>query len=692
MALGAIEANPELKVRIVPVGLSYFHPHKFRSRAVVEFGSGIEVPADLVKLFAQGGQKKREAVEKMMDIVYDGIKSVTVRAPDYETLQLIQACRRLYVPPGATLGSSEETILDWETEQMTGMSTDRMAPSTHTHLTLGQVVDLNRRFILGYMRFQDDPRVQQFKASVLVYNRKLIDLGFRDHQVEKARQANLQVVGLLLYRVFLLILWGTLAFPGFILNAPIFVVAKAISHKKAKEALAASQVKLHGRDVLATWKILVSLGMAPILYSAHAIALAYYLYTHDILPQAHTWWLAPLSSLAAMPLLAYSTIKFGEAGADIYKSLPPLLASLIPGRGSQIESLKQTRRKLSRDLQDLIDELAPQIWPDYEQYKQSMIDRARRKRLSNAASLLAPHVIPSKSESVPPGAWIDDEVLFGWRASSHARRSTYGIHSPFLTPQAGAPSPTAAGRAGSVDASSTPAQATDQVDVGAIPELSLPLAAPDRQDDDLLPPQDESEYRAAMDLAALEVGDYASTLTLAAQARAENVKAKQATAQSRRTALVNARHNLSHSISRFFPPKLDPVRSSSDTQKLNDAADTSKQTSISTSVPSHGKDTSFSHRQRTRSHTLEEDVSVSDLRKGYMGEQDSVTLNSSEAKGKLVQVPFKQAAQVLGKHAEGGTSTDTPAALLPPLRPIPKLDDIAQASRTPSRPASPTFT
>ena len=39
MALGAMAANPTLKVKIVPVGLSYFHAHKFRSRAVVEFGS-----------------------------------------------------------------------------------------------------------------------------------------------------------------------------------------------------------------------------------------------------------------------------------------------------------------------------------------------------------------------------------------------------------------------------------------------------------------------------------------------------------------------------------------------------------------------------------------------------------------------------------------------------------------------------
>ena len=88
MALGAMSANQNLNVRIVPVGMSYFHPHKFRSRAVVEFGSPIDVPRELVSQFDEGGEGKKKAVGSMMDIVYDGLKAVTLRAPDYETLMV----------------------------------------------------------------------------------------------------------------------------------------------------------------------------------------------------------------------------------------------------------------------------------------------------------------------------------------------------------------------------------------------------------------------------------------------------------------------------------------------------------------------------------------------------------------------------------------------------------------------------
>ena len=88
MALGALSANPSLRLRIVPVGLSYFHPHKFRSRAVVEFGSPIEIPREFVEDFERGGEAKKGAIGGMMELVVDGLKSVTVRAPDYETLMV----------------------------------------------------------------------------------------------------------------------------------------------------------------------------------------------------------------------------------------------------------------------------------------------------------------------------------------------------------------------------------------------------------------------------------------------------------------------------------------------------------------------------------------------------------------------------------------------------------------------------
>lgn len=88
MALGAMEHIPGLKVRIVPVGLSYFHPHRFRSRAVVEFGTALDIPEELVDQFRLGGDEKRKSAGKLLDMIYDALKTVTIRAPDYETLMV----------------------------------------------------------------------------------------------------------------------------------------------------------------------------------------------------------------------------------------------------------------------------------------------------------------------------------------------------------------------------------------------------------------------------------------------------------------------------------------------------------------------------------------------------------------------------------------------------------------------------
>ena len=88
MALGAMANNPDLRVKIVPVGLSYFHAHRFRSRAVIEFGSPLDVPSEFVEMFKEGGPKKREAVGKFLNVIYDALKTVTLRAPDYDTLMV----------------------------------------------------------------------------------------------------------------------------------------------------------------------------------------------------------------------------------------------------------------------------------------------------------------------------------------------------------------------------------------------------------------------------------------------------------------------------------------------------------------------------------------------------------------------------------------------------------------------------
>ncbi|KAF4579049.1 hypothetical protein EYR36_000858 [Pleurotus pulmonarius] len=392
MALGAMANDPSVKVKIVPVGLSYFHAHRFRSRAVVEFGSALDVPPELIDMFKQGGPQKREAVSKFLDLIYDALKTVTIRAPDYDTLMLIQAVRRLYKSPAQ-------------------------------QLTLGQVVELNRRLLKAYTHFKDEPRVQKLRDDVLRYNRMVRDLGLRDHQVPRAKPAGLKTFGLLCYRLVLLIVWTLLALPGTLLNGPIFILASIISRRKAKEALAASVVKVAGRDVLATWKVLISLGAAPVLYGFYAF-LATWLAIRANAPMKYRI-AAPFAVSISLPFMSYAALKFGEAGVDVLKSLRPLIVALVPGQQRSLDKLKAMRVHLSNELAELINDFGPELYEDFNQWR-ILVPSA-----SVPPSAAAPGLWRRKSGNgihlglTHPMTWVD-ELLFGWSPSAKHGTSAWG--------------------------------------------------------------------------------------------------------------------------------------------------------------------------------------------------------------------------------------------------------------------------
>lgn len=392
MALGAMANDPNVKVKIVPVGLSYFHAHRFRSRAVVEFGAAMDVPAEFVEMFKQGGPQKREAVGQLLNLIYDGLKTVTVRAPDFDTLMLIQAGRRLYKTPGQ-------------------------------HLTLGQVVELNKRFLKGYVHFQNEPRIQNLRSKVLKYNRLVRDLGLRDHQVPRAQKAGWKTFGLLLYRLGLLTVWTVLALPGVILNGPIFLIASIVSRMKAKEALAASVVKVAGRDVLATWKVLISLGVTPVLYGFYAF-LATIVAVKANAPMKWRIW-TPFLVIMALPFIGYAALKFGEAGMDVLKSLRPLVVALVPGQQQYLTKLKQMRQELSNELVEVINEFGPQLYDDFDKWR-ILVPSASVPPSSGTPGLWRRKsgtgaVDAQGNLLVHPMTWLD-ERLFGWSRS--AKRGT----------------------------------------------------------------------------------------------------------------------------------------------------------------------------------------------------------------------------------------------------------------------------
>ena len=231
------------------------------------------------------------------------------------------------------------------------------------------MVELNRRLVKGYTYYKDDPRIVNLKKSVLAYNKQLWLLGVRDHQVEYAKFSIHKVVFTLIYRLGKLAVMAIGTLPGTMLFAPIFIAGKIISIKKSREALAASTVKLQGRDVIATWKLLVALALAPILNGYYTALLTWWTYYNRVQGYIPEWvplWTVVAFGVIFFPSITFAALRFGESGMDIVKSLRPLVLSLNPSSANTLVKLREKRETLSAEVTDVINTLGPEVFPDFD--------------------------------------------------------------------------------------------------------------------------------------------------------------------------------------------------------------------------------------------------------------------------------------------------------------------------------------
>lgn len=231
------------------------------------------------------------------------------------------------------------------------------------------IVELNRRLVKGYTHYKDDPRITNLKQTVSNYNKELWRLGVRDHQVEYAKFSTHTVVFTLIYRFAKLVVMAIGTLPGLVLFAPVFVASKIISIKKSREALAASTVKLQGRDVMATWKLLVALAFAPLLYAWYAALLTWWTYRNRVQGYVPDWvplWMVIVVSFVFFPSITFAALRFGETGMDILKSLRPLVLCLYPTSANTLVKLREKRAQLSAEVTNVINTLGPEMFPDFD--------------------------------------------------------------------------------------------------------------------------------------------------------------------------------------------------------------------------------------------------------------------------------------------------------------------------------------
>jgi glycerol-3-phosphate O-acyltransferase / dihydroxyacetone phosphate acyltransferase len=244
LALGGADRTP-VPVQIVPCGMTFIHPKRFRSRVLVQFGPPIEVLAER--------DNGPDEVRALTSEIETALRRLTINAPDWDTVRALDVVRRLYQPQ---------------------------------EISIEDRVELARRFNAYYGAVAADPRVVTLMSRVRAYQQKLDELGISDREL--AHDLSKFEVGMRLARHLVLVaFWLPLSAPGAPLHLPPLAFARLASRRLTPR-----------KDVIATTKLLIGLLMVLVAYAA-TIGLLWW--------KAGTWW--ALIALVVLPLSGYATLR-----------------------------------------------------------------------------------------------------------------------------------------------------------------------------------------------------------------------------------------------------------------------------------------------------------------------------------------------------------------------------------------------
>ena len=286
IALGVVKEH-DIPLIIIPCGLTYMRRKSFRSRVLVQYGAPIKVEGDDPKALTQS--------------IDDGLRALTVNAPDWETLTVLDAVRRLYQPPGVSLAERTE---------------------------------LARRFTEVYASVKDHPEVVAIYTRVEAYLERLRAAGLSDRDLRRKLSAG-QTFVRVVRQLALALVWLPLAVPGLVLHAPLGLL------------IGWAGVRLTPRkDVIATTKFVLGLVMLPLVFAGILGAL--------------WWWKGPLVAGLGLLLLVLSglaTLRVLERGARVGQILLASVRALALGK--ELDNLRKERADLELEVVRAVGKFRP---------------------------------------------------------------------------------------------------------------------------------------------------------------------------------------------------------------------------------------------------------------------------------------------------------------------------------------------
>ena len=311
LALGAAARGSE--VTIVPCGLTFIHPRRFRSRALVQYGEPIIVPAagpasepasvstSVTASVSAAPDERVSAARTLTDRIERGMRGLTINAVDWDTVRMLDTVRRLYQPPSISIE-------------------DR--------------VELARRFNTHYPKVKDRPEVRRSMARVQRYQARLDELGLADREIASGVRAGAAARRVARY-LTLVCLWLPLMLPAAPLHLPAVALARLAGRKLTPR-----------KDVIATTKVLAGMAIVFTFYAAAAVGLAIW-----------KGWPWALAAAVVFPLSGYATLKVIDRLHFLRRGLGALWRSIRLGR--EARALKAERGEITAELIALVDALKP---------------------------------------------------------------------------------------------------------------------------------------------------------------------------------------------------------------------------------------------------------------------------------------------------------------------------------------------
>ncbi len=263
LAIGGAAKN-QMPITIVPCGLTFIHPKRFRSRVLVQYGPPIVVP--------QGSTTDPETVHQITGDLDAAIRRLTINAPDWDTVRALDVVRRLYQPQ---------------------------------EISIEDRVELSRRFNQYYASVATDPRVVAVMSRVRTYQQKLDELGLTDRELQRDL-SKVEISARMLKHLFLVMFWLPLTLPGAPLHVPTVAFARIVGPRLTPR-----------KDVVATTKLVI--GMLLVLLS-YAIAVA-------VLWWKISWQWA-LAAAIVLPISGWATLRVLDRLRLVRRALGVLIRQL----------------------------------------------------------------------------------------------------------------------------------------------------------------------------------------------------------------------------------------------------------------------------------------------------------------------------------------------------------------------------